>query len=120
MITAVITVVLGWLTPVGPWLSGAADAVRDFGREVIDFDAGIADRVKETEQSRPLWARKPDMLDKSFEFLASYGDASLVTVDGGVKPVVIEPEEAVNNGLRYNGKPIILIGKVINSVGRGC
>src|ERR1044072_4892787 len=59
-----IALVVGFITPAGHWLLGAADSARDVLREMRSYDAGKVDDLKERIRGRPYWQGNPAMIDR--------------------------------------------------------
>jgi len=95
-----VAVVAGWVSPVGHWIGGAADHLRD---QLRSFDGQRLDSLKERIETRPFWKGEPQLLDKSLEVVRRDEEIvrepfeSVATIDG-VKARVLLPDRLLSDG----------------------
>lgn len=118
--TPIVSVILGGLflqifPVVRDFSFGVLDAGRDVAVSLVNFDAGNVDDLKERVEDRPYWSNgEPEWLDASLDFLRSgYGDDELLYNPGGGEPEVYSPEQIVADAVDLAGKPIVLVGQVV-------
>lgn len=114
LVPVVVAAALGWLSPAQQRVLGAGDAVRDALRSIVSHDANVADTIGEHTLQRDYWGRRPHLLKRSIDYLADHPRQRLVTFDGD-RPVVVTPEAIANKGRAYEGRPIVLVGRVAYS-----
>lgn len=100
------------LTPFGGFVLGVADSVRDVGRRVLDYDAGRVDDLRERVEDRPYWQEDPKFLDRSGDFLSDDASTDVLSVDEDLSPVVVSVDEIVRKGVDYNGRPVVVVGRL--------
>lgn len=98
----------------GPVLSGF-DAFRDFFRSPRGEDV---DDLKEALPARSYWVGDgPRLLDGSFAYLVEHDDDDVVTVEDG-RAGFLSVERLLREAPVWEGKPVLLVGKVIDRVVR--
>jgi hypothetical protein len=121
LVPAAVVLVLAQIwTPVGGFVLDSLDELRDAARYVVSgYDAAQVDDMKEQVDAQDYWvSHDPQWLGKSLDFASQQGNvaAPVVSTDStSGRQTILSPAELVRNGRQYDGEPVILVGKVMDS-----
>lgn len=107
-----VALVGGAFSPVGHWIAGAFDEVRDFTRS---YDGRRLDDMKETIENRPFWQEGPSFSGNAFDYVDATDESEepyVTLAYDSTFAKAVGVDDLVDEAPDLTGVPVILVGRV--------